>query len=165
MSAPLRLLLTGSREVTDRLTVVVALSDACAGMKQGRRQVRLIHGAAPGADSTGARVWKDWVATWPHLFVPAEPHPAAWALCGTDCPTRPHRKTRRGGGEYCPLAGNRRNKHMVDLGADFCVSLAQSWDSGTGNCARLARAAGIPVLDAGCPTGLEDRPANLRRAA
>jgi hypothetical protein len=112
-----------------------------------------------------ATVWRDWVSTWPHLFVEAEAHPAKWAECGPDCPTRPHRKRRRDGAEFCPLAGHRRNKHMIELGADFCLALARAWDSGTGNCARQARAAGIRVLDAGCPTGMEDRPANIRRAA
>lgn len=165
MTDPLRLLLSGSREETDRLTVVAALSDACNSMKQGRRMIRLIHGGAPGADSTGGSVWRDWVRGWPQLFVEAEVHPADWDSCGPDCPPRPHRKSRRNGGEYCPLAGHRRNAHMISLGADLCVTLARSWDSGTGNCARLARAAGIPVLDVGVPTGLEDRPASVRRAA
>lgn len=165
MTEPLRLLLSGSREETDRLTLVAALSDACAAMKQEDRKIRLIHGGAKGADSKGAEVWRDWVGRWPELFVEAEEHPAKWSDCSEGCPPRPHRKVRRNGGEYCPFAGHRRNKKMIDSGIDFCVTLARSWDSGTGNCARQARVAGIPVLDAGRPTGLEDRPASVRPAA
>jgi len=51
-----------------------------------------------------------------------------------------------------------RNQHMVDLGADLCLAAAEHWDSGTGMCARMARRAGIKVIDLGVPTGPEDRP-------
>jgi YspA, cpYpsA-related SLOG family len=51
-----------------------------------------------------------------------------------------------------------RNQHMVDLGADVCLAFATSWASGTGMCARMARRAGIPVVDFGVDTRREARP-------
>lgn len=45
-----------------------------------------------------------------------------------------------------------RNQHMVDLGADVCLAFALGWASGTGMCARMARRAGIPVIDLGVDT-------------
>lgn len=51
-----------------------------------------------------------------------------------------------------------RNDYMVRLGASQCLAFAETWASGTGHCARAARAAGIPTFDYGVPTAREDRP-------
>lgn len=146
MGEPIRLLVTGSRSLTDRGIVVAALSDACWALKQGDRQIRLVHGAALGADLIAAQVWADWCNSWPHLFVEAEAHPADWKTHGKQ-------------------AGAIRNVEMVKLGAALVVTFAHEWASGTGHCARLARKAGIEVLDILTPTSIHDRPHNIGRRA
>lgn len=88
----------------------------------------LVHGDAEGADRMAAGIWVSGAR-------PVEAYPAG------DFPSPKH-----------------RNQHMVDLGADLCLAFAQSWASGTGQCARMARRAGIPVLDYGVDTRLEARP-------
>lgn len=55
-----------------------------------------------------------------------------------------------------------RNQHMVDLGADVCLAFALSWASGTGMCARMARRAGIPVIDHGVNTAPSAAPRAVR---
>lgn len=135
-----RILLTGSRACTSKATVIRALSDASALIPTGVKIV-LVHGACEvggkpaGADALADEVWREWVKIWPGQFEDPETHPAR--LFRT------------------PLV---RNQHMVDLGAAVCVAIADSWASGTGHCARRARAAGIRVLDYGVDTSVEARP-------
>ena len=87
-----------------------------------RRNVTLVHGGAVGLDSLA-----DCAARTLGLSV--EPHRAI------------NFRTPR-----------HRNQHMVNLGADVCLAFAQKWASGTGMCARMARKAGIPVVDYGVST-------------
>lgn len=133
MNAPeWRLLFTGGRTITDRARVVCALADEAAKLPTNR-PIRLVHGACPdGADALADSVWSGWSAIWPGRYLPPERHPAA------DYPN--------------PLA---RNLHMVELGADGCCAIAATYRSGTGNCARAARRAGIPTTDYGAPTTIE----------
>lgn len=88
----------------------------------------IVHGAAKGADAMADRYART-------IGVTREPYPAV------DFPSPRH-----------------RNQHMVNLGADVCLAFATSWASGTGMCARMARKAGIPVLDFGVDTRTEARP-------
>lgn len=84
--------------------------------------VILVHGGAVGLDTIAGEIWESMGGT-------CEVHLAS------DFAT--------------PLL---RNIHMVELGADLCIAFAQSWKSGTGHCARYARANRIPVIDAGVST-------------
>ena len=133
MTAPapalLRLLFTSSREIDHRYPVVRALSDTVFRLRaapgNAARPVTLIHGAAKGGDEIADQVWATWAAQWPDVYLmPPERHPA-----------KDHADPKV------------RNAHMVELGADACAAVAKQWASGTGHCARLARAAGIPVWD------------------
>ncbi len=136
----LRILITGSREWADKGAIAQALLDAFGeygpfidydeqmGRLTAWQSITLVHGAARGADAIADRLGEAWGLT-------VERHRAR------DFPT--------------PLL---RNQHMVDLGADVCLAFAQRWASGTGNCARAARKAGIHTVDYGVPTALEDRP-------
>lgn len=128
-----RLLVTGSRAWTDRAEVVRGLSDACAVLK-AKAPITLVHGAARGADLLCAAVWFEWHQVWPYLCGECEAHPADWERHGKQ-------------------AGFIRNAEMVNSGADLCVAFAASFSSGTGHCARLARKAGIRVMDRGANTG------------
>lgn len=125
---PVRILVTGSRAWTDRAAVRAALVDALATFS-GTGLPVLVHGAAAGADQLADEVWKELQAELPNQLGPAEDHPAA------DHPSPRH-----------------RNQHMVDLGATVCLAFADRWASGTGMCARMARAAGIIVVDVGVST-------------
>lgn len=84
-----------------------------------RPDATLVHGGAVGADQMAAEIWASG-------GLPTEEHPAS----RFESPRQ-------------------RNQHMVDLGADVCISFAMRWASGTGMCARMARRAGIPVIDYG----------------
>lgn len=87
----------------------------------------LVHGDAEGLDRMAAGIWESG-------GLDTEPHPASRFANPRD-----------------------RNQHMVGLGADLCLAFATRWASGTGMCARMARKAGIPVLDYGVDTRMEAR--------
>jgi hypothetical protein len=129
-----RILLTGSRGWTDRPAILRGLCRAYTHCPDEDEPSVLIHGGAIGADTLAGKVWKSWTEVWgDELYVPAEVYMAK------DFDT--------------PLE---RNKHMVNLGADVCIAFAKKWSSGTGHCARLARAANIPVFDFGVPTAYKE---------
>lgn len=121
---PRRILVTGSRNWTDRDAIQRAL------LKHGVDGDTLVHGDCElgGADQIAAELWE------PHG--PVEPHPA------------------RRGGAFGSDSGRyrRRNQHMVDLGADLCLVFALDWASGSGQCARMARRAGVRTYDFGVST-------------
>lgn len=82
----------------------------------------LVHGDAKGAGQIAAQIWRDWGNSV--LAMPAS---------GFSSP--------RG-----------RNQVMALMGADVCLAFAMEWDSGTGMCARMARRAGVEVIDLGVST-------------
>lgn len=130
----MRILVTGSRDWTDRAPVAQAILDAIGqyaphlivpdthGPRLEWSKVTVVHGGARGLDTIAGRIAKAWT-------MPTEIHRAR------DFPS--------------PRA---RNQHMVDRGADVCCAFASTWASGTGMCARMARRAGIPTIDYGVPT-------------
>lgn len=116
-----RVLVTGSRDWEDRLLVRRALA---AASSYGRKHVVVVHGACPtGADRHAA----DWAEEYSELLdISAEAHPADWK-------------------RYGRLAGPRRNREMVALGADVCLAFIRNDSRGASHTAALAEAAGIPV--------------------
>jgi hypothetical protein len=138
-----RVLVTGSRSWTDDQAVADALLDAWHDITQtigtGARMI-VVHGDCPtGADA----IAKQWARSNDRI---QEPHPADWAApCPDNCLPKPHRKTSAKHGEYCPLAGHRRNQFMVDLGADLVLAFHRDNSRGTDDCIRRAKKAGIPV--------------------
>jgi hypothetical protein len=118
MSDGPRLLVTGSRDWNHLGVMIGALVQAWRDLGKPSHPV-LVHGAARGADSMAAQLWRLW--GWP-----TDPHPADWDRHG--------RK-----------AGPIRNQEMVDAGADLCVAFPLRGSVGTWDCVRRARAAGIPV--------------------
>ena len=113
-----RILVTGSRDWTDRDTIVGALADAWRDL--GGEPV-LVQGECHlgGADLIAKQVWQTW-------GLPVESHPAEMGPDGH-------------------VLGPKRNAHMVSLGADLCLAFPLPSSRGTRNCMRLAREAGIPV--------------------
>lgn len=117
-----RILVTGSRDWTDRETITRALSWAWRKLGQPHDAV-LVQGECHlgGADKIAADVWKSW-------GYPVEGHPAEMGPDGR-------------------VLGPKRNAHMVSLGADLCLAFPLASSRGTRNCMRLAREAGIPVFE------------------
>lgn len=127
------ILVTGTRDIRDRdqaeRLVRSLLAKECVLI--GPENITVIHGDAIGIDKLFREVVEGWAGMthepWPaHLF----PGPLI------------------------------RNNFMVNLakglaldGDDVvCWAFARSWRSGTGQCARKAREAGIPVIDHGVST-------------
>lgn len=117
-----RLLVTGSRKWWNVLIIKRALRQA--RIELGTDDIVLVSGACPsGADRICERVWESW-------GLPVERHPAQWSMYGKS-------------------AGPIRNQEMVDLGADLCTAFPMADSSGTRDCMRRARFAGIRVIDWG----------------
>lgn len=122
-----RVLITGSRNVTDRAMIAAALS-AVAREHPGV-PLTVVHGAARGADSLAAQI----AADHPGRLI-AEAHPV------TDW--------RRPDGSVDRAAGHRRNQRMVDAGAAVALAFLHAPSApnrGTLSCVAKAKAAGIPV--------------------
>ena len=126
MIKPRRILITGSRELVDRSTVSVPLTQAWNDL--GREHCVVVHGTATGADNIAGGVARDN----PDQLT-EERHPADW----------------RPGGVYNNRAGIDRNQEMVNLGADLCLAFLKQGakNIGTRHCIRIARAAGIEVRE------------------
>lgn len=136
-AAPLRVLVTGSRAWPDRPAVETALLDAWHDALQlGAPGIVVVHGGAAGAD----RMAGQWAA---RAGVAWESVPTGWDRCAADCP--PGHRRERGGREWCPTAGHRRNQQMVDAGAAVVLAFQVGDSTGTADCIRRAKAAGIPV--------------------
>lgn len=119
MTAPYRVLVTGSRDWDDELTVETALAVAVY------QQVPavIVHGACrTGADAIASR----WTRRHRAIGLTEEAHPALWQWHGN-------------------AAGPRRNAAMVNLGADLCLAFIRGGSPGATHTARLAERAGIPV--------------------
>lgn len=116
-----RVIAVGGRRYADRDKVARTLRRLndlyLIGFEPG--EIVLVHGGCTGADTLAAEeaVKLGWRA---------EAHPADWETHGN-------------------AAGPIRNKHMVSLGAAYCIAFPGG--SGTAHCKRLAKVAGIPVID------------------
>lgn len=115
----MRILVTGSRTWTDKVTIAQAIREAwlVAGRPYG---VTVVHGGARGADYIADVYAK-------RLGFATEPHEAAWDMFGK-------------------AAGPIRNQEMVDAGADICLAFIKNESNGATGCAKLAENAGIPVV-------------------
>lgn len=115
-----RILVTGSRDWTDRETIDRALWLAWTDLGASRDTV-LVQGECHlgGADLIAKDIWESH-------GLPIESHPAQFGPGGR-------------------VLGPERNARMVALGADLCLAFPLPSSRGTRNCMRLAREAGIPV--------------------
>ncbi|GGW15803.1 hypothetical protein GCM10018980_51480 [Streptomyces capoamus] len=122
MTAPYRILVTGSRTWTDVGAIQKALAKAVEAIPADR-QIIVVHGACPnGADAIADQWARQYGAT-------VERHPANW---------RPN-------GVLDRAAGYRRNAEMVLSGADLCLAFIRNISPGATHCAATAERAGIPV--------------------
>lgn len=138
---PLALIgLTGSRKWADvpllETTLFLVWHEA---LEVGYDGIELIHGdARDGADAMG----DGWAV---RNRVPRHRLPADWeGPCGPECQPG-HRKPKRNGRTYCPLAGHRRNQQIIDRRPLMLVAAQVNQSTGTADCMRRAETAGIPV--------------------
>jgi hypothetical protein len=116
---PYRILITGSRNWTDQDAVHQALADAVRDVP-ANRQVIVVHGGCwAGADKI-ADIWARQYGATPEV------HYADWDR---------HKRA----------AGPLRNRHMVTLGADICLSFIRDQSKGASHCTHIAAMAGITV--------------------
>lgn len=120
-----RILITGSRAWTDREAIrrVLAYGPTKWSCKPG--QITVVHGGARGADRIAGEVAAE-------LGMAVEVYPADWEAFGKS-------------------AGYRRNKEMVEAGADVVLAWPLGESRGTRMCMALAEQAGIPVRNHGDP--------------
>lgn len=118
-----RILVTGNRHFTNTDTVRSALLQALAqyGNLDAPHLSTLVHGGAPGADTTAQSVARE-------LGMTIEVHPAQWSALGKK-------------------AGPIRNQEMVNAGADVCLAFPVGDSRGTRGCMAMAERAGIPVIN------------------
>jgi hypothetical protein len=117
-----RILITGSREWTDRETIYLAIFNWVKENCTTPEEIVIVHGdASRGAD----RLARDIARSVPWLT--EEAHPAEWETYGKG-------------------AGFIRNQDMVDLGADVALAFLRGPSRGTRHCAGQAEKAGIPVI-------------------
>lgn len=115
-----RILITGSRDWTDKDAVIDAIMDLNNWYPIDWDEVVIVHGDCPtGAD----KIADDWAKA---TGIETDPHPANWELFGK-------------------AAGPKRNKEMVDLGADIVLAFPKGKSAGTRGCIKLAQEAGLPV--------------------
>jgi hypothetical protein len=116
-----RVLITGTREDGPHCSAVAdaVLALWLDGADDGFLTV--VHGDCPtGIDAEAERICEE-------RGIPSERYPADWDTHGKS-------------------AGPRRNKQMVDLGADLCLAFPKGVSRGTRGCLALAKAAGIKTL-------------------
>lgn len=147
-------LVTGSRSWSDVPAIHDALLDTWHDARQdGWPGIEVIEGQASGADSIAA----NWALANRAHGVGHQPTPAHWETCAPNC--KPGHRKPAHDRTYCPTAGHRRNQQMVDMGPEIVIAFIAHCTSarcskpkphdshGVHNCIRLARKAGIPVLE------------------
>jgi len=116
-----RVLVTGSRNWTDRTAVYGALD----AVLHEYVSIVVVHGACPaGADAMAV----DWIAEAGDADVTEERHPANW-------------------GRHGRAAGPIRNNEMVKLGADLCLAFIRRDSRGASQCAQGGRDGGDTRCD------------------
>ena len=118
----MRILITGSRDWTDRGMIRRALCRAGHDAGVHPQEVTVVHGGCPtGADKIADEVAREFGCR-------VEKVEADWKAHGK-------------------AAGPLRNQEMVDRGADKCLGFPLGESRGTRDCMRRAAEAGIPVVE------------------
>lgn len=115
-----RILITGSREWKDTLTLQLTLQRVYNMIHTAGKDAVLIHGTARGVDTIAGDFWES-------LGGITEKYPANWE-------------------KYGMMAGHLRNKQMVKSGATLCLAFIRNASKGAMHCAALAEKSGIPTV-------------------
>lgn len=146
--APYRLLFTASRYLGRQPGELDWTVRLFRWLRDQHPDAVVVHGGCPeGGDHLADLIW------WECFGLPTETWPAAWDDCGPGCPADPHRKPRKRNDRlhpgtldtWCPVAGPRRNRAMVESRLDRCFAVYSAFSRGSRGCATLARRAGIPT--------------------
>lgn len=114
-----KILVTGSRDWSDREGLRQAMAREIA--RAGGDDVLLVSGACPsGADMMAEEFFNE-------LGLTIERHPANWK-------------------KYGKRAGFKRNRDMVEFGANVCVAFIKDGSNGATHTANLAQLAGIETI-------------------
>lgn len=136
----MRVLVTGSRDWSDRRMVFARL-DALYGEASGRgeQEFVVVHGACPTGADQHAHLWVLVMVDRPDAVpcVVEEAHPAQWRVHTSSCP-RSHQ-----GNSVCKAAGFRRNRVMVEEGADWCLAFIKDHSNGASHTLDIAERAHI----------------------
>lgn len=138
----MRVLVTGSRDLTDRQAVYKALNQLYWRLEPGTLLV-VTHGANRRGADRYASEWADR-----HENVLNDRHPADWhGPCRPECKPG-HRRPSKSGRPFCPAAGDFRNQEMVDLKPRVVLAFFQpgALNKGTKDCADRAYWAGLDVV-------------------
>jgi ribA/ribD-fused uncharacterized protein len=120
-----RIIVTGSREWTDRDAVHRDLATLPRHFDCRPDQIIIVNGKARGLDNLARAIALE-------LGMAVEDHPADWET-------------------YGKAAGHRRNREMVEAGAVGAIAYPIGESRGTRGCMALCEAAGIPVWNRGDP--------------
>ena len=130
----MRIGVTGGRDFKDRAMVERAFD------KYVTQDDIIIEGEALGADSLCRDVAYE-------RGIQVESYPADWSgPCGPECPPNHRRQNKSDAhhgesNDYCPAAGPRRNRRMLESGLDFL--LAFPGGTGTQNMIDICKSAGV----------------------
>jgi YspA, cpYpsA-related SLOG family len=124
-----RVLVTGSREWSDRGTVARAFAD----VHRNHGDVVLVHGMERGTDRVASQIARS-------LGWSVEAYPADLFAHDDGCPEY-HFLDRT----ICDLARGRRNQKMVDLGVDQCFAFNMDDWLNASDCVKRATVARVPV--------------------
>jgi YspA, cpYpsA-related SLOG family len=133
-----RLIVTGSREYDDHLSLRTALNGVLDSLRPGVTLVIVTGGEDNPDYSTNAdRIAQEWAleARDEGLHVQLESHPAGWEEpCRPECDHGPRATWR--GRSICQAAGNYRNEEMCAAGADGGLGALKTGtkSSGTRDC-------------------------------
>lgn len=137
-------LVTGSRQASEPLGTLVhrELDALFIRVRETVSALIIRHGACPtGVDQYAA----EWARLHRDCSVTEDRHPADWTgPCHAECTHGPRLQS-SSGRSRCPAAGPRRNKAMVDLGADEVLAFPVGKSPGTRSTMKLAKAAGLPI--------------------
>ncbi|HEY9408478.1 MAG TPA: hypothetical protein VIP77_02760 [Jiangellaceae bacterium] len=145
---------SGSREHPKPELAVYAVADYVLNEAPGPVIVR--HGDCPGAQSVDAAI-AAWIDECGELLgVTADPMPADWDNCTERCKPG-HRHMKKPGDtahpgllpDYCPAAGPLRNARMLGKQptVQLLIAAPHGLSVGTRGCMKIARAAGIRVVE------------------
>ena len=119
-----RILVTGSESWEDKRAIAASLKRALKYLSMDPEQTTLIHGASAGADTLAAGVGR-------RLGMAIESHRPEWSKHSESCPRQqPADGGCWAGRSSCMRGGFRRNREMVESGADILVAFIRDRSPG-----------------------------------